>query len=866
MKFIWRMARREIRSSWKRLLFFFLCIGIGVGAIVALRSTIQNVNVAMVSEARNILTADVQVDSSREMNEQTLATIKRIAAARGVPAQTQTIEAATMLRPADDAREGALMVELKGIEAPYPLYGEFKLANGETFTHALLDNNGVVVAASLLERLSLKVGDVVKIGNSTFEIRGVMAQEPGATGSFRLGPRVFIARNAIAATGLTGFGSRARNKVLLQASPSELNALVADLRAGLKDSLVSVRSYRDSQEGLNEQYTRSENYLSLTGLVILVLGGIGVSNVTRVFIEQKKRTIAVLKCVGASSRVIAGVYLAQVLALGLAGSLFGVVLAKGALLFVARRFAETLPANMSYELTTGAIAQGLTLGLLISLLFSALPLLRVRHIKPNMLLREDAAGAGGASDTATTDASGVNWLRRLRGALSLRRIGAMRALVALGVVGGLIALAAWQAGSLRVGAFFMAGLAVTAGALQLAAMLVIFFVRRARHVGSFPLRHAVNSMYRPGNQTRVVVLAVGLGAFLVIATQSLQKNLVREFDPAARAQLPNMFLIDVQKDQKEGVEELIRRTTGERATLVPTVRTRIAAINGQSIDLDDKDRRAQRGMLGREYVVTYRPQLEANETIVAGTFWDSAPSSEPEVSVEEGMRGLAGLDLNSTITFDITGRRLTARVTSIRRVDWRNSRTGFLVLFRPGVLENAPQMLIAPINGPTTDAERGRFQRVLLDKYPNISVIDVADIMRAVTRILNNVTLAVSFIGGFVLLSGVLILVGSIAMTKWQRVYEAAVLKTLGAKRKVLLSIMLAEYGLLGLTAGTVGTLAAVLLSYSLSRFVFEIPWNFTPWLYLAGLCATVLLVAAVGALSSFDAITRKPLAVLRAP
>ena len=862
MKFIWRMARREIRSSWKRLLFFFLCIGIGVGAIVALRSTIQNVNAAMVSEARNILTADVQIDSSREMNEATLATVRRIAAARGVAAETQTIEAATMLRPADAAREGALMVELKGIDAPYPLYGEFTLANGEQFTHALLDNNGVVVAASLLERLSLKVGDEVKIGNATFQIRGVTAQEPGATGGFRLGPRVFIVRGAIAATGLTGFGSRARNKVLLKVPPAELNAIVADLRTGLKDNLVSVRSYRDSQEGLNEQYTRSENYLSLTGLVILVLGGIGVSNVTRVFIEQKKRTIAVLKCVGASSRMIAGVYLAQVLALGFAGSLFGVVLAKAALLVVARRFSETLPPGMSYELTPGAIAQGLALGLLISLLFSALPLLRVRHIKPNMLLREDAAGGAGATAAGTNE----SWLRRLRGAVWPGRIGVLRALVALGVAGGLVALAAWQAGSMRVGAFFMAGLGLTAGALQLTAMLVIFLVRRARHVRSFALRHAVNSMYRPGNQTRVVVLAVGLGAFLVIATQSLQQNLVREFDPAARAQLPNMFLIDVQKDQKEGVEELITRTTGERPTLVPTVRTRIAAINGQSIDIDDKERRAQRGMLGREYVVTYRPQLEANETIVAGAFWDAAPSGEPEVSIEEGMRGLAGLDLGGTITFDITGRRMTARVTSIRRVDWRNSRTGFLVLFRPGALENAPQMLIAPINGPATDAERGRFQRALLDRYPNISVIDVADIMRAVTRILNNVTLAVSFIGGFVMLSGVLILVGSIAMTKWQRIYEAAVLKTLGAKRKVLLSIMLAEYGLLGLTAGLVGTLAAVALSYSLSRFVFEIPWSFTPWLYLAGLGATVLLVAAVGALSSFDALTRKPLAVLRAP
>jgi putative ABC transport system permease protein len=270
-------------------------------------------------------------------------------------------------------------------------------------------------------------------------------------------------------------------------------------------------------------------------------------------------------------------------------------------------------------------------------------------------------------------------------------------------------------------------------------------------------------------------------------------------------------------------------------------------------------------MLGREYVVTYRPQLETNETIIEGKFWDASPSPEPEVSIEEGMRGLAGLDLNGTITFDVLGRKITARVTSIRRVDWRNSRTGFLVLFRPGTLENAPQMFVVPINGPTGEVERGRFQRTLLDKYPNVSVIDVADIVRAVTRILNNVTLAVSFIGGFVLLSGVLILVGSIAMTKWQRIYEAAVLKTLGAKRRMLLTIMLAEYGLLGATAGTVGTLAAIALSYALSRFVFEIAWSLTPAIYVTGLAATVVLVAAVGALASFDVLARKPLAVLRA-
>jgi putative ABC transport system permease protein len=326
-----------------------------------------------------------------------------------------------------------------------------------------------------------------------------------------------------------------------------------------------------------------------------------------------------------------------------------------------------------------------------------------------------------------------------------------------------------------------------------------------------------------------------------------------------------MYLIDVQKDQVEGVRELVGRTPGARVDLVPTVRARIAAVNGREVDLEAAGARRERGQLGREYVVTYRPRLEYTESIVAGRFWDETPAAEPEVSVEEGLRGVGGIDVGGTVTFDIQGRKLTARVTSVRRVDWRNSRTGFIVLFRPGALDNAPQTFVGAVDGPTAEPERSRFQRAIVDRFPNVSVIDVADIVRGVGRILSNITLGVSFIGGFVFLSGVLILIGSIAMTKFQRVYEAAVLKTLGAQRRTLLSIMLAEYGLLGLVAGLVGAAAANGLSYAVARYVFEVGWTFAPALNAAGVAATVLLVSAVGALSSLDVLTKKPLSILRA-
>ncbi|MEK6285390.1 MAG: FtsX-like permease family protein [Acidobacteriota bacterium] len=839
MRFILQMARRELRASWRRLLFFFACIAIGVGAIVAGRSMLQNAAVAIAAEARNLLTADVQVDSSRPWTPETLAAIDRVALPFA-EARTETIESPTMLRPADPAHEGAMMVELKGIDSGFPLVGEFNLTNGEPVTYSLIQNNGAVVSIALLDRLKLQVGDDVKIGNSTFQIRGTIDKEPGGGSGFRVGPRVFIERAAVESAGLTGFGSRARRKIFFTTSVDNIPTLVRQLRDELKNNLVNVRSYKESQENLSEQFSRAEDYSSLTGLVILVLGGIGISNVTRVFIEQKKKTIAVLKCIGATGKRITVAYLAQVLTMGVIGSALGLLFGKAVLFLIQYIFADKLPAYMTYGLRFGAAAQGLGTGILISILFSALPLLRIRHIRPNVLLRESAVSKRGAIDVLRWATAGL-------------------------VILGLLLVVSWQAGSLRVGLFFLGGLAVTAGALYLAATLLILLVRRTRPVASFALKQAINSLHRPGNQTRVIVMVVGLGVFLVITIQSLQSNLIREFNLGRGGNIPNMFLIDIQKDQEQGLAELVSQITGERPLLVPTVRVRMVSINGKDIDFNDAEMKRERGRLSREYVVTYRPGLESNEKIIAGQFWDALPSSEPEVSIEESMRGMLGLDVGGEITFDIQGRKLAARVTSIRHVDWRNSRTGFMVLFRPGALESAPQMMVGALNGPAGELERSRFQRAVVDKYPNVSVIDVVDIVRAIERIINNITLAVSFVGVFVLLSGALILIGSLAMTKFQRIYEVAVLKTLGAKRKVLLKILLAEYGLIGFVAGVIGSLAAVGLSYVTSRFVFEIPWSFTPVVNLGGIVATIIMVTAVGTLATVDVLSRKPLVTLRA-
>src|SRR5262245_25707749 len=389
MKFVLAMALRETRAYWKRLLFYFICVVIGVAAIITLRSAIRNFYQVMAGDARTILTADIAIDSNRPWTKGQLAAIDVFAKLKPVVARTETIEAPTMLRPADPKHEGAIMVDLKAVEQGFPFYGQITLADGRIFNTSMLNNRGVLVGRGVLDRLSLKVGDFVKIGDLIFEIRGIIDREPGTGLGFRLGPRVFLEKSAIEAAGLTGFGSRARRRILLEAPKADVNKMVKEIRSALKNNLIRVRSYRDSQERLNEQYTRAENFLSLTGLVILVLGGIGISSVTRVFIEQKRKTIAILKCVGGTAGKVISAYLLQVMTLGFAGSLLGLALAKLALEIAGHKYASVLPEGMSYALQWGPIWQGFLVGLLITVLFSVLPLLQIRHIKPNVLLREE---------------------------------------------------------------------------------------------------------------------------------------------------------------------------------------------------------------------------------------------------------------------------------------------------------------------------------------------------------------------------------------------------------------------------------------------------------------------------------------------
>lgn len=840
MQFVFNLTVREIRSSWRRLLFFFLCIAIGVGSIVALRSLIQNLSQAVGGDARTLLTADIDISSTSDFSPSEISLIEgAINNSSIVEARNETINTSVMTRPTDEKNESLAFIELKGIEPPFPLVGSFVLSNGQPFDFKLLENNGAVVQTILLEDLNVKIGDKIKIGETDFEIRAVFDEEPGGTGGgFRNGSRVFIEKKAFDEAGITKNSSRVRRQILYRTSdnPTELTK---QLREALKGTTLRVRSYRESQENLNEQFARTENYLSLTGLLILVLGGVGVWNVARVFVEQKQKAVAVLKCLGAGANKIIAVYLLQILALGLVGSFFGVFLAQCALWFAQARFAADLPERLSYVVPISAAFQGILLGILISLLFSALPLLQVRNIKPNLLLRDETG----------EKLRRLDWTKWIFGAVCLA---------------GLLGLAVWQAGSLMVGAFFLVALGLTTGILYLTAVVLTLILRRVKFFGSFALSQAVNSLYRPGNQTRIILLAVGLGAFVVLAVQSLQSNLVREFDFSRNERLPSMFFIDVQRSQVEELKNLITQMSSEEPEITPTVRARVSAVNGEPFDFTNPEMRQQQGRIGREFAVTYRPNLDKNETVISGDWWNDAPGDAAEVSVLDDMSETLNVKVGDYITFDISGRKIPAYVSNIRKIDVRNTRTAFVFVFRPGSLEKAPQSYAATILNRLNQTQRAKIQRATLEKFPNVQVVDVADIIAVVQKLVNNFVLAISFVGGFVILSGILILIGSIGLTKSQRIYENAILKTLGAKRPVLTTILFAEYGILGILAGIIGASFAALLSFAVSKYILNIEWEFDFVLLLLGVFITAILVMLVGALASFDVLFRKPLNTLR--
>jgi len=847
-RFILRMAWRETRAAWARLLFFFLCVALGVAAIVVLRSVMQTVRLTLTREARSLVGADVVLQSTRSFTpaqrEQILA-----AASPAVPVTTDVIETQTMaVRLEGEAVAATRLVEIRAIEPGFPSYGALEMASGQPYSHDLLRGHGALVQPELLEQFGLHLGDQIQLAGQRFTVHGVVTRDRVQRGGgFSFGPRVYVDLKDLQATSLLDFGSRASYQIFMRVDTSIVDGLVRRLRRQFRNDLVTVRSWHGVEDRLGKNLTLAENYLSLVGFAIVVLGGIGVWSVTRVFVQQKIKSVAILKCVGATSGVVLATYVLQIAWLAACGSALGVGVAAVAIAAIPDRVLTPLGVT-SVGVTASAAAQGMAVGLIVSLMFALVPLLEMRRVKPLLLLRADTAMTARRRD----------WQSWLTGALMLA---------------ALVLVAMWQADSLRAGLYVSGGLAVVGLALLGASRLLVRLVAPLARSRRFALRHAVVSLGRPGNQTRVVLMAVGLGCFFILGMRALQANLLEEFTGQLGRNAPDLVLIDVQADQVEGVRRTVAPYVAQPPRLWPMMRARVVGVEGRRVTLANPDAVRRHGKLTREFGVTYRDALQDNEHLTAGAFWSGPTASDgasdgidTEVSIEQNIHDDSDVDVGDIVRFDIGGRLLRARVTSIRKVVWDEAQNGgFMFVLRPGAaIERAPHTFVGFLQVPPGAAASGALERDLVKAYPNVSVIDVREVLKSIREVVDNATLGVTIVGSVTLFGGVLILVGAVAMTKFQRLYEAAIYRTLGASTRLLASMAAIEYGLMGLLAGLLGAAGALALSWAVSTRLFEIDWHPAPGLLAAGVLVTGTLVSLVGLVASLDVLVKKPLGTLR--
>lgn len=855
------LAWRESRFARRRLLICLSSSSLGGGARVATQSFAANRAEGVREQSRALLGADASLSSNRAFPPRVQAMVDSLAR-QGVRVARQT----TFNSMARSSASGAArLASVRAVEPGYPFYGEIETAPAGRWGE-LSRGRGAVVDPALLTALGLRVGDSVAVGEARFRVVGTIQKVPGDVGVGSLfAPRVFIPAAALPETRLLRFGSRAEYETFLRfPQPAAAKAWVDARRPFLRGERVGARTSEQQQQSLEQTLGRLSSYLGLVGIFALLLGGIGVASAMGAYMAQKRETVATLRCLGATAPQVLAIYLAQAAAMGLAGATIGALLGLATQWVLPQMMRGFLPVEVSTAVDFPALLTGIGVGLWVAVAFALLPLLAARRISPLEAVRrrvssEPIPGAG---------RDPWSW--------------AARAAVAVSV----FLLVALQAGDWITGLGFTLGIGVTLAGLWATAWIVVHLIRRARTAGlGYPTRQGLANLHRPGNQTRVVVLSLGFGVFLLSTLYLVQDNLLRPLRPGAEGARANVVLFDVQEDQAAGVDSLLRGQGVEVLRRVPIVPMRIAEVNGvpaaRLTPSPDSAKEGQQGGGGpgsgraagwavrREYRSTYRDSTVSSEKLISGAFWKPgspapAPGRPAEVSLERDIAEELGVKLGDRITWDVQGVRIPTRVTSVREVDWRRLEPNFFAVFPEAALAGAPQTWV--MLGHTADeGVRSRVQGEVVGRYTNVAVVDVARVQAALDEVLDRVSMVIRFLAGFSVATGLLVLLGAILTSRLQRVRESVLLRTLGATRRQIGMILLAEYAALGLAAALAGSLLAVGAGWALAKWTFQMDDFGVPVGPLLGLAAMlVVLAAGIGLWASREVFRQTPLEMLR--
>jgi len=829
-----KLALRMLARDWRagELTVLAAALVLAVGSMGTVGFFADRVKAALTSQASLLLGADVMISSDRPLQ----ASLADDARSRGLDALPVVRFNSMVQKPGSDA--APVLANVKAVPSGYPLRGAIVLADP---AHP----DGVRATASpargeawpderLAQRLDLKPGDRLVVGEATLAVGPSIRQEPEvATGLLSSGPRLLIHADDLAATNLLQPGNRATYRLLV-AEPAGGKALAdfvkranAELTAGQR-----LESVRDVQPEVRQTLDRAEQFLGLAALVAVILAAVAVALASSRYLRRHLDTSAMLRCLGASEGKALALFVTQFVVLGLVASAAGVVLGLlGQALLV-----SVLASLTSAELPPPSFVPGaasFATGVLLLFGFALPPLLALASVPPLRVLRRD--------------------LPRPRPS----------ALVAYALGAGVIAaLIGWQAQDLKTGAIMVGGVGGLVVAAALAAWLLIVALKRLPQRGITWRFGLANLRRRPlASSLQVGALALGLMALLLLTV--VRGDLMKNWRASLPADAPNHFVINVLPDQVDGVRGAMREIGGPGTDLYPMVRGRLVAVNGATLDTRRYDNPRSRRLAEREFNLSYADSLPKTNRVTAGTFWGAGGKAGDGVSMEDGIAESLKLKLGDELTFDIAGTPVSARITSLRKVDWDSFRPNFFTLFPPGALDGMPTSYIGAVRLPE-GPRSGAWVSALLQQYPNVLAIDVGEVIRQVQSIMDQVSRAVEFVFLFTLLGGLLVLQAAIAATQDERRFDAAILRTIGASARQLSAAQIAEFLVLGALAGVLAAAGATATGWVLADRVFQIPYSGTGWVWLWGVAGGALVVTLAGWIGTRNTARQPPLAVIR--
>ena len=832
------LALRELRSGLRGFLVFIACIALGVMAIAGVGSFSESLFAGLAREGRVILGGDLAFSLiQREASEPELAFLER---------QGTVSIAATMRAMARTADGRSTLVEIKAVNAAYPLYGAVALDRDIPLAIAIAERNGVygvVADPALLTRLDLSPGARLTIGSATIELSAALKSEPDKLASgIGFGPRLIMSEAALRATGLLQPGSLVRWHYQLKLpEESTTEGVSAAARAQLPQAGWEIRSRTNASPALERSVERFTQYLTLVGLTALLIGGVGVANAVKSHLDRKRDVIATLKTLGATGGQVFALYLVQILVLALIGSAIGLALGASLPYLIASVFGALIPLPIAPALHPGDLALALVYGLLTALAFALWPLGRAHDVPVSALFRDLVAPER-------------TWPRR-------------RYLIATALVVGLLAmLAIMLAYDRRIAMYFVATAGGVFVALRLVAQLLMSIARRLPHAHSMALRMAIASIHRPGALTPTVVLSMGLGLALLVTVVEIDGNLRQQFMAALPEKAPAFYFVDIQPADAERFDAFVHaRAPSAKLERVPMLRGRIVAAGG--IKADEMRPSANAAwVLQSDRGITYAAEMPLGSRLAEGQWWGADYRGPPLVSFEKKIADGLALKVGDSVTVNVLGREMTAKIANLRSVDWQSLGINFVLVFSPGTFSGAPHTDIATLTYPGggTNAEEAALIKAVADAFPTVTSVWVKDALDAIGAIVTNLALAVRGASMVALLSAVLVLGGALAAGHRHRVYDAVILKTLGATRARLVGAYALEYSLLGLATAlfgvAVGSIAARLVVTELMNLTFV--WLPTPAI-LAALGALAVMVI-FGLLGTFVALGSKAAPVLR--